>query len=289
METTEQDPFELPGDMTPAQRKRHEQLVAQEAARKAKRATGRAAITPAGEAALAKELPLGPPSAEAIERELAAEGTEEAGPPNGNGGGYWDRKAAVEEVTGILSRMIESATAGLLARIIAGEERLAAILRKGSAVVPTNDRRYELELAEGVEPIDRLQAARREAVGRLSKLEAKYEVWDARRKNHRQGVMTLIDTELTAQDQEEYAKARKLWQAQLAENPKAKEPTAPKGRSEAELERLAASDPRVVAILDEAEEWLAELFLTRNEVKEYDEIVNRDQAVLRLRARERDL
>lgn len=224
METHEEatDPFAI-GDMTPAQQARRDQLVKQEAERKAKRATGRAAVTPAGKAALETLEAAGARQAEAIEQATGIEAMVRAGV-----------KLALEE-----------------------------LLRRGLAVVPTNERRYELELAEGVEPIDRLQAARREAVGRLAVLEGKYEVWDARRKMHRAGISNELALEI--------------------EKEKGKKP------SEAELERLAAADPRTVTFLDAAEEWLAELFITRNEVKEYDEIVNRDQAVLRLRARERDL
>lgn len=235
--------------------------------------TGAAAITPAGKKALEEE---------------PAEGTEDAGPPNGNGGGFWDDAKLRTAIREVLGEVVGPITDRVTETTIKGVQ---ALLRKHKGgIVATNERRYELEIAEGVEPIDQVHAARRDAAGRLAVLEARYEVWDARRKNHRQGVMTEIGLELEKKDQEDYKVAREQWKLELETNPKAAEPKAPKGsRSEAELERLAAKDERVVKLLDDAEQWLADLFITRNEVKEYDEIIMRDQAVLRLRAREREL
>jgi len=116
----------------------------------------------------------------------------------------------------------------------------------------------DLELQIGVDPIDVLQADRRAVVEDLAPLRAKYGpggTWDARRKAHRSAIATEIASKL----QEERGKAP----------------------SEAEVERLAAGDPRVQARLDEAEAEMARYAVLEDECQRYTELLNRGQALIR--------
>lgn len=110
----------------------------------------------------------------------------------------------------------------------------------------------------GVDPVEVVQADRTAAVRQLAPLEARVgsaSVYDARRKAFRCAI-----------------------QGEIADRLHRERGKAP---AESESERLAAADGRYQRWLDDAAAEMAQLHLLRDEVKRYDEIINRGQAVLR--------
>ena len=123
--------------------------------------------------------------------------------------------------------------------------------------------RADMEAMIGVEGPDGLQHARRTVVAQLAPLRARYGpggTWDAQRKAHRSAVANEIADRLTRE--------------------------RGKAPSEAEVERLAAGDPRVVEWLDQAEKEMAAYVLLDMQANEWTERINRDQALIRYAANE---
>lgn len=122
----------------------------------------------------------------------------------------------------------------------------------------------EIEARVGVDFLDVVQEDRRRAVAQLAPLAARVgtaSVYDARRKAFRCALANEIGARLTAERNGKHP-------------------------AEAELERLAAGDPRYRAWLDAAEEEMARYHLLRDEVDRYTEIINRGQALIRWSANE---
>lgn len=122
----------------------------------------------------------------------------------------------------------------------------------------TERTRRDLEATVGVEPIESLQADRRQIIEELAPLRAKYGpggTWDAQRKAHRSAVANALGLAIHKET--------------------GKKP------SEAELERLAAGDERVQTWLDDAEKEMAEYFKLEIRATELTELINRDQALIR--------
>lgn len=120
------------------------------------------------------------------------------------------------------------------------------------------DTRRDLEARVGVDHIDELQAERRAIVAQLAPLRAQYGpggTFDARRKAFRSAVANEIALRVTAE--------------------------RGKAPSEAELERLAAGDERVLRWMDAAETDMATYHLLENALAEKTELIRRDDALVR--------
>lgn len=118
--------------------------------------------------------------------------------------------------------------------------------------------RGDIEMTIGVDRIEVLQADRRALVKDVAPLRAKYGpggVFDARRKAFRSAVANEIADRITRE--------------------------RGKAPSEAELERLAAGDERVIAWLDRAEQEMAEYHLLEDRIQELTELVRRDESLIR--------
>lgn len=123
--------------------------------------------------------------------------------------------------------------------------------------------RMELEMGIGVEPIEALQAKRHALVQQIAPLRARYGpsgTWDARRKVIRQAKQNEVVLMLTQQ--------------------------RGKAPSEAEGERLANGTPQALAALDEVEREMARYYLLEDQIKQIDELLLRDHALIRYSASE---
>ena len=162
------------------------------------------------------------------------------------------------------------------------------------AVINYNRARAEMEERIGVEPIERLQARRRTLIEERNTLVrqiAPYRArfgprgtWDVRRKILRHAKMTEIINSLERERAQNAAVAAAV--------PKVKgAPAAPKVKatiSEAEAERLVASDPGYVKMIDSIEGDIAQYEIMEAEIEAKDreidavtERINRDQALIR--------
>lgn len=168
------------------------------------------------------------------------------------------------------------------------------------AVINYNRARSEMETKIGVEPIERLQARRRslidqkrEKVREIAPLRAKYGprgTWDVRRKILRHAKMTEIINTL------ERERAQIAAIAATQPKPAKGQPAPPKVKatiSEAEAERLVASDPGYVQMIDRIEGDIAALEIAEDEIAGLDteisavtERINRDQALIRYASNE---
>jgi hypothetical protein len=143
--------------------------------------------------------------------------------------------------------------------------------------------REDLETMIGVDPIEKLQAMRRDASERLfekqkelAKADYVKEEVDAKRKQYR----NAIGTELVTFADEKIRKELGLF-------------TAPEKVSEAALERAACADKRYESYLANMEARRVDAALLRIdvarlelEVQEYTELINRDQVLVRYAASE---
>jgi RNA 3'-terminal phosphate cyclase len=150
--------------------------------------------------------------------------------------------------------------------------------------VPTQERtREELETMIGVDPIEKLQSMRRDAMERLAEKQTELakadyvkEEVDAKRKQYRNAIGTEILVTATADRRKELG----LF-------------VAPEKVSESALERAACADKRYEGYLGDMETRRVDAALLRIEVaklelevQEYTELINRDQALIRYAASE---
>lgn len=128
----------------------------------------------------------------------------------------------------------------------------------GEVLSPPGYRMTEAENVVGVDPLDQLHAYLDAMQGDFSTLQAKRDVWDARRKERRSSIAALILNELKAQG--------------------IKEP------SEAAMERIASGDPRYTKVLDDAEADFARLAWLDIEIQQVRDRIARGNALTRFGA-----